>query len=610
MLHRGSGDGGGADDHPAGHREAHDQPRHGAHGWQRGLTKAIQAAKGQGKPRRAKMLKNVTIKMRLYAIIGFYALALIGGEIIGVTGLTQAKASLEAVYRDHTLPLVDLNMIMDRVNRSRINSLIALSGNQPEVAAKMMADTRELDGQIDKLLAKFTAAGWDAQEKQLADDFGRRVKIYQESRNQLLKLATEWEFDAAKQHAEKDAKPKYNAVLESSAKVLEFQTAGVRREYDESQNNFVIFRTITLTSTIAVVLVAGLVAFLLVRAITRQLNQAVAVADAVAAGDLTSKIEVGSNDEIGHLLDSLKRMNGNLIQLVGNVRASAGSITTGAGEISRGNSDLSQRTEEQASSLEETASSMEQLTSTVKQSAENAKHAKQLASSTSDIAAKGGEVVGQVVKTMASISESSRRIVDIISVIDDIAFQTNILALNAAVEAARAGQHGKGFAVVAEEVRNLAARSANAARETTDLIEGSIGKVQHGTKIAQQAGDTMDEVVTSIQLVAGIMSEISAASAEQSSGIEQVNQAVTQMDEVTQQNAALVEQVAAAAESLEQEAHSLAEAVGAFRLDAAAAGREEKPHAEPATRKQLGRPKVEEDEWEEFQAGLTRQPAP
>jgi methyl-accepting chemotaxis protein len=249
------------------------------------------------------------------------------------------------------------------------------------------------------------------------------------------------------------------------------------------------------------------------------------------------------------------------------VRTGTDSVANASSQIASGNLDLSSRTEEQASSLEETASSMEQLTSTVKQNAENARQANQLVSSTADVAVKGGQVVGQVVDTMASIKDSSRKIADIIGVIDGIAFQTNILALNAAVEAARAGEQGRGFAVVASEVRNLAQRSAGAAKEIKALIEDSVGKVDAGGKLVDEAGKTMDEIVTSVKRVTDLMSEIAAASSEQSSGIEQVNQAVGQMDEVTQQNAALVEQAAAAAESLQNQASQLAQAVSIFKLD-------------------------------------------
>jgi methyl-accepting chemotaxis protein/methyl-accepting chemotaxis protein-1 (serine sensor receptor) len=258
---------------------------------------------------------------------------------------------------------------------------------------------------------------------------------------------------------------------------------------------------------------------------------------------------------------------GQLANIVRQIKDAAGLITTASKEIADGNSDLSQRTEEQAANLEETAASMEELTSTVRQNADNARQANQLAASASDVAVKGGEVVSQVVETMSSINDSSKKIVDIISVIDGIAFQTNILALNAAVEAARAGEQGRGFAVVATEVRTLAQRSAAAAREIKELIGNSVHKVEDGTQLVDQAGRTMEEVVLSVKRVTDIMGEISAASQEQSQGIEQVNQAISQMDEITQQNAALVEQAAAASESMREQAEQLSRAVAAFKLE-------------------------------------------
>ncbi len=324
----------------------------------------------------------------------------------------------------------------------------------------------------------------------------------------------------------------------------------------------------------AVAVAIGVIcALFITRSITVPLSGAVKVAQQVAAGVLTSRVHVEGSDETSELLQALKDMNSSLAKTVGNVRIGTELISTASLEIATGNADLSARTESQASSLEETASSMEELTSTVKQNADHARHASQLAVSASSVAQQGGGVVARVVETMGSIKTSSSKIVDIIGVIDGIAFQTNILALNAAVEAARAGEQGRGFAVVASEVRNLAQRSAGAAKEIKELIGDSVNKVDAGSALVDEAGQTMALIVSSIKQVADIMGEITAATQEQSSGIEEVNQAITQMDEMTQRNAALVEEAAAAAESMQTQAQKLARVVGIFKLSDGEPGR-------------------------------------
>jgi methyl-accepting chemotaxis protein len=338
--------------------------------------------------------------------------------------------------------------------------------------------------------------------------------------------------------------------------------ADLQRNAQRAQNR-ILFVLALLTSLGGV---AGAIMWVTARSVSSSMAQAIHLADAVAAGDLTTRVQASGADEASQLLRALARMSDQLTQVVGNVRQNADSVATASAQIAQGNADLSQRTEEQASALQQTAASMEELGATVRQNADNAQQANQLAMGASQVATKGGEVVGQVVETMRAINDSSKRISDIIGVIDGIAFQTNILALNAAVEAARAGEQGRGFAVVAGEVRSLAQRSAEAAKEIKSLIASSVERVDQGTSLVDEAGVTMNEIVGSIKRVTDIMGEISAASKEQSSGVAQVGQAMTQMDQNTQQNAALVEQSAAAAQSLSGQAQQLVNAVAGFKL--------------------------------------------
>ncbi|MGZ0020323.1 methyl-accepting chemotaxis protein [Nitrosomonas sp. wSCUT-2] len=512
------------------------------------------------------MFNNMTIKSKLMLVIGMLSVLLAGVGGLGIMGLNQTNDSFKGVYEDRAVPLGDLGLVLDRMQRVRLNAAIAAYARSAEIVKERQNMTNQRDAEISEMWKKYMTTNLTSEEGALVENFNQQWQIYTESRNRTMALAAAGNFDAAIENMVNDAGPKFDAVHGTMIKLLELQRTESAKEYAAAQSNYETIFMITVTTIVLGTLLAGVIGFLLIRAVIGPLNEAVAVANAVAAGDLTSRIDVNSTNETGRLLQALKTMNDNLVDLVGKVRMGTDQIATASGEIASGNSDLSQRTEEQASSLEETASSMEELTSTVKQNADNARQANQLAAGASEVAVKGGAVVGQVVQTMSSINESSKKIVDIISVIDGIAFQTNILALNAAVEAARAGEQGRGFAVVATEVRTLAQRSAAAAKEIKELISDSVAKVEDGTRLVDEAGATMDEIVSAVKRVTDIMSEISAASQEQSSGIEQVNQAVTQMDEVTQQNAALVEEAAAAAESMQEQAQSLTQAVSVFRL--------------------------------------------
>jgi len=418
----------------------------------------------------------------------------------------------------------------------------------------------------DAARSKLQGLGLSDTEKKVLDDItalDRDVDAaFKEALGQVLAFNSE---GAAKVIATR-IDPLNQQTLTALNKLVDMQHAASASFKDSSNASDSRLMTMLFVLSAVAVAVGVVFALFITRSIIGPLKFAVSVAQKVASGELTSQVKVEGKDETSELLQALKDMNDSLVKTVGQVRSSTETITTASHEIASGNADLSARTESQASSLEETASSMEELTSTVKQNADNARQANQLAVSASSVAVKGGTVVSQVVDTMGSIKESSTKIVDIIGVIDGIAFQTNILALNAAVEAARAGEQGRGFAVVASEVRNLAQRSAAAAKEIKALIDDSVQKVDAGGRLVDEAGQTMGLIVTSIKQVADIMGEITAATLEQSHGIEEVNQAITQMDEMTQQNAALVEEAAAAAESMQEQADHLAEAVSIFKL--------------------------------------------
>ncbi|HEY0490659.1 MAG TPA: methyl-accepting chemotaxis protein [Telluria sp.] len=516
-------------------------------------------------------LANIQIGKRL--AIGFALILTMTALIaaVGVWRLNQVADSTRAMMEQ---PLAKERMIVDwytqifaAVRRTAAivkSSDPALGPFFKEDAAATAKTTVDLMKQIEPLIE-------GDEEKALYEKIVAQRKLYTAGRDGAIKAKADGNAEEATRIFEQGFVPAAKTYQESVRELVAMQRKhmdATARSIDQTAD----FSTTLLAGLAAgAVLLGALCSWLLAAGIVRPIREAVALAETVASGDLTRQIEVTSRDETGALLGALRQMNDSLVGIVTQVRGGTDSISTASREIADGNLDLSARTEQQASALEQTAASMEELTTTVRQNADNARQANQLSMTASDIAVQGGAVVNQVIATMGSINDSSRKIVDIIGVIDGIAFQTNILALNAAVEAARAGEQGRGFAVVASEVRTLAQRSAAAAKEIKELIGDSVEKVDAGTALVDQAGTTMGQVVASIRRVTDIMAEISSASVEQTGGIEQVNAAIGQMDEVTQQNAALVEEAAAAAGSMQEQAAQLAQVVSVFKLDRHAA---------------------------------------
>ncbi len=511
-------------------------------------------------------IANITISRRLWLGFGLLTLLMLAMAVVGVNRLAQLNRQMNDVIHDKYPKTVIAGDIVDQINlvaRSVRNILLLKDAAQIKSENDRIVSA---DKAIQERLAELDKRMVDDQSRTLLAGLITAQTNYVDKRDKVRKLVADGTRDGAIDMLISDVRPVQSAYMTAVDKLIKQQNdmmvsagAEVELDYERARNMLIVLGAIGLV-------MAGGIAWGITRSITIPLNRAVAVARTVAAGDLTSQIDSSGKDETAQLLEALKTMNDNLLKIVSQVRSGTDTIATASGEIASGNLDLSSRTEQQAGSLEETASAMEELTSTVRQNADNARQANELAASASEVATQGGNVVGQVVTTMESINESSRKIVDIISVIDGIAFQTNILALNAAVEAARAGEQGRGFAVVASEVRSLAQRSASAAKEIKTLINDSVEKVGNGSKLVAQAGNTMSEVVQSVRRVTEIVGEITVAGQEQSEGIEQINQAITQMDETTQQNAALVEQAAAAAQSLQDQADRLAQVVGIFKL--------------------------------------------
>jgi methyl-accepting chemotaxis protein len=512
-------------------------------------------------------MKNLKISTRLMLLIGVLSTLLVAIGSVGLFGISKTNLSLETVYKGRTVPMGRIGLINALMLNNRLmisNNLLdptrfKVVKNNNEIAANITQINQELDlyiatiaGAKEARLAKLFKAAKDKFEAE-----GVLPAIAALNANDLME-AQSIVFEKIPQL--------YDPVRDNGKLLVQLQLEEAKAEFDYAAARYATIRIASIASIAGGVLFSMLLGAALIRGISRSLAQALDGANAVARGDLCHTIDVDGKDEIAALLQALSKMRTSLATVVNNVRQGSEGVASASAEIAQGNHDLSARTEQQASALEETAASMEELSFAVKKNADSATQANQLALGSSTKATKGGEVVRQLIDTMKGINDSSRKIADIISVIDGIAFQTNILALNAAVEAARAGEQGRGFAVVASEVRVLAGRSAEAAKEIKSLISASVERVECGSVLVDLAGVAINDVVGSIHQMTELMGQISAASSEQSIGAAQVGEAVTQMDKSTQQNAVLVEQMAAAASSLKSQAEQLVQTVAVFKL--------------------------------------------
>jgi methyl-accepting chemotaxis protein len=533
-------------------------------------------------------LSNLSLAARL---AGGFAIVIAIGAIQGISGLSLASnlhAQTEEIGGDSMQGVQiagELNALTADYRVVQLGYVLSTEPAEQERRFKLLAERRQA---IEKQQAEYAKLSSDPDERELQAKFSREWKAYTDYEPALVELMRAGKVTEAGALVMGDSVKIYREAGASLDKLVQAHKEGADEARKAAEAAYSRLMTVTISGIAAMILLGLGVAWAVGRSVRREVggepSAAAEVAKRVADGDLTVQIRVQDGDQVS-LLAALKRMQESLSSIVNGVRQNADSVATASGQISQGNSDLSSRTEEQASALQQTAASMKQLASTVQQNAANAQQGNELANAASQVAVKGGEVVGQVVQTMKGINDSSRKIADIIGVIDGIAFQTNILALNAAVEAARAGEQGRGFAVVAGEVRTLAQRSADAAKEIKGLITASVERVEQGSALVDQAGTTMDEVVSSIRRVTDLMGEISAASREQSAGVAQIGDAVTQMDQATQQNAALVEESAAAADSLKSQAQQLVGAVSVFKLGSAHEASNTGFAAPPATAK-------------------------
>ncbi len=513
------------------------------------------------------MFKNLTIRFQLLLLVSGYSVLLIGGLLLGIGGLYIVDHGLERVYADRTIPLQHLAAIDEMMLKNRLAITSAIAEPTPEIIERNSNLVETNIAAIDKLWSDYAAGSLAADERKLAESFAEnRKRLVDEGLRPAIAKLREVRTGGAEMRVGGSISPLFEPAENVLKALIQRQIDGGRDEYSRAHELYLLIRTLAIVGVLASIVLGFIIGVLLVRSIIEAVRASVGIATRIAEGHLDNRIQVDRSDELGELLRALQAMNEGLRGIVREVRDGSAAVANTSSEMARGNMDLSSRTEQQASTLEETASSMEQLTVTVKQNADNARQANQFAAGASDVVRKGGQAMAGVVGTMQGISTASKKIADIIGVIDSIAFQTNILALNAAVEAARAGEQGRGFAVVAAEVRSLAQRSANAAKEIKALIDESVRKVVDGEHMVETAGETIAEAVSSVKRVSDVIAEIAAASEEQLAGIEQVSRAVTQMDKVVQQNAALVEQSASSAEHMNGQAAALVKAVERFKL--------------------------------------------